>query len=147
MPGFASDEMELYIIRRVIVSMITPRDTRRYIDATGVDYGQDVVMPDYIDTSRCSEFFGIRCPHNIHVKGGRIAHVDRADPRHDPIGHLKKDVGVPYAAMAAAAGTVIGAIVTRNRKSGAVVGSLVGLGLGAMVDIAIHYKDSRRSRA
>ena len=63
---------------------------RRYIDSMNVPYGQNVILPEDIDTSECQKFFGTRCSHNVHVKGRRLAHVDRVDPRKDPIGHLKK---------------------------------------------------------
>ena len=115
---------------------MNPLEVRLYIDSRGVPYGQNVVLPDDVDTCRCQEFFGTRCPHNVHVKGRRLAHVDRVDPRRDPIGHLKKDVGVPYAAMTAFGGAVAGAAVAKNnRVAGAVGGGLAGLVLGAIADI------------
>ncbi len=121
--------------------MITPRDARRFIDSTGVDYGQDVVLPDCIDTSECQEFFGTRCPNNVHVKSDRTAHVDRVDPHNDPIGHLKDDVGVPYAVMAAPVGAAIGAVaMKRNRKNGALVGGITGLILGMIADAVDNPK-------
>ncbi len=122
--------------------MITPHDARRFIDSTGADYGQDVVLPDCIDTSECQEFFGTRCPDNVHVKSDRTAHVDRADPRDDPIGHLKYDVGVPYAVMAAPVGAMIGAAaMKRNRKNGALVGGTIGLVLGMVADTVNNSKN------
>ena len=120
---------------------MNPLEVRLYIDSRGVPYGQNVVLPDDVDACGCQEFFGTRCPHNVHVKGRRRAHVDRVDTRRDPIGHLKKDVGVPYAAMATLGGAVAGATVAgatvakNNRVSGAVGGGLAGLVLGAIADI------------
>lgn len=108
--------------------MISPYQARRYIASRRVPYGQNVALPGIVDTSECQEFFGTRCPHNVHVKGRRLAHVDRVDPRRDPIGHLKKDVGIPYAVMGGLAGAALGSV------PGLVAGSIVGL----TADIVSH---------
>ena len=116
--------------------MLTPKDARRYIESTNASYGDDVDLPFDIDTSECQEFFGTRCPNNVHVKNPRLAHVDREDPRKNPIGHLKKDVGVPYAAMTASVGAAIGASLAKgNRKKGAIIGGLLGIIPGVIVDV------------
>ena len=122
--------------------MINPKDARRYIESTNARYGEDVVLPDDIDTSDCREFFGTRCPYNIHVKNPRLAHIDRVDPRKNPIGHLKRDVRVPYAAMTATVGAAIGASLAKNnRKKGALIGGLLGIIPGVIVDVleSRHY--------
>lgn len=115
--------------------MMTPYEVREYIASRKVPYGQNIALPDDVDTSQCQEFFGTRCPHNVHVKGHRLAHVDRADPSTDPIGHLKKDVGVPYALMGSMAGAILGAVLMKNnRKEGVVLGSILGGFLGSIAD-------------
>ena len=76
-----------------------PYDVRKYIESTGVPYGENVTLPEDIDTNQCSDFFGTRCDHNVHAKGRRKAHIDRVDPRYNPAGHLKHDVGIPYTLM------------------------------------------------
>jgi len=117
--------------------MISPRDARDYIESQGIDFGQNVTTPDYIDTSNCEEFFGTRCDENVHVTGSKRAHLDRKDPRKDPLGHLKHDVGVPYSVMSTAAGGAIGAIVSKkNRKKGALIGGAFGLAIGIIADLA-----------
>lgn len=116
--------------------MITPREARSYIESQGVNFGQNVTLPDDVDTCNCDEFFGTRCDDNVHVTGSKRAHIDRKDPRHDPLGHLKHDVGVPYSVMSTAAGGAIGAIVSKkNRKKGALIGSAIGLGFGIIADV------------
>jgi len=123
--------------------MISPHGARRYVDRTGADCGQDVILPDDIDTSKCQEFFGMRCSDNVHVKGSRTAHVDRVDPRRNPIGHLKSDVGVPYAVMAGLGFAAIGAAMSRGDwKRGAAIGGVAGLFAGAVADAVDHYKNS-----
>ena len=119
-------------------------EVRRYIDRMGVPHGQNVVLPGDIDTSECQEFFGTRCHHNVHVKGRRLAHVDRVDPRKNPIGHLKKDVGIPYSVMTTPIGAAFGAVVSaNNRKTGAIVGGLIGFILGAVADNMTTRTDLR----
>lgn len=123
--------------------MISPRDVRRCINITGADYGQDVALPGDIGTSKCQEFFGMRCSDNVHVKGGRTAHLDRVDPRRNPMGHPKMDVGVPYAVMAALGFAAIGAAAARGDwKGGAAIGGVTGLFAGATADAVDHYKNS-----
>ena len=116
--------------------MISPYQARRYIASRRARYGQNVALPGIVDTNECQEFFGTRCPHNVHVKGPRFAHVDQADPRRDPIGHLKKDVGIPYAIMGGLAGAALGSV------PGLVVGSIVGLA----ADIASHMNATNSQR-
>ena len=115
--------------------MITPYEARKHIDRMGVPCGQNVPLPDDVDVSECQEFFGTRCSNNVHMKGRRLAHVDRADPRTDPIGHLKKDVGVPYALIGSAVGAILGAVLMKgDRKAGAALGSMAGGLLGSIAD-------------
>lgn len=126
--------------------MISPYEAREYIDNSGAPRGQNVALPDDVDTSQCQEFFGTRCPHNVHVKGSRLAHVDRVDPRRNPLGHLKHDVRVPYAVMGGLGGAAVGGLVNKNdRKKGAAVGSLVGFGVGLIMD-AIADQNSAQDR-
>ena len=127
--------------------MITPSEARKYIESTGVPYGQDVTLPDMVDTSRCQNFFGTRCDANVHIKGPMKAHIDRADPRYDPIGHLKKDVGVPYTVMGAGLGAGVGGLIANNnRKKGAAVGALVGGVAGLLADLlAEHNNESSQT--
>lgn len=121
--------------------MITPKDVRDQIEQNNISYGENVVFPDEIDTSNCSEFFGTRCSENVHVTGKRTAHVDQVDPRKNPIGHLKKDVGVPYALMTSIAGAALGAGLSKNnRKKGALAGALIGALPGAVFDILEKYE-------
>ena len=116
--------------------MITPKEARKHIEGTGAPYGCDVMLPDIIDTSNCQNFFGTRCDANVHVKGPRKAHIDRADPRYDPIGHLKKDVGVPYALMGVVLGAGVGGLVADGkRKKGAALGAFAGGAVGLLADL------------
>ena len=122
--------------------MITPNEARKYIESTGASYGQDVSLPDMVDTSGCQNFFGTRCDANVHVKDPMKAHIDRADPRHEPIGHLKKDVGVPYTVMGAGLGAGVGGLIAgNNRKKGAAVGALVGGVAGLLADWLAEHND------
>ena len=125
--------------------MITPKDVRERFEEQGIQYGDNMEFSDDIDTSDCEEFFGTRCPENVHVKGKRKAHVDRVDPRKNPFGHLKRDVGVPYAVMTSAAGSALGAALSKDRKKGAAVGGLAGALLGAVLDV-IDERHLSRSR-
>lgn len=126
--------------------MITPKEARKHIDYTGVPYGHNVVLPDDIDTSECQEFFGTRCSHNVHVKGHRVAHVDREDPRVNPIGHLVKDVGIPYASMTAPVGAALGAtLMSSDRKTGAAIGALCGLVVGMIIDWAENRRNTSKT--
>ena len=121
--------------------VMTPKEAREYIESTGAAYGQDVMLPDTIDTSSCQNFFGTRCDANIHIKGPMKAHIDRVDPRYDPIGHLKKDVGVPYTVIGSALGAGIGGLVAgNNRKKGAATGALIGGTMGLLADLLSDYK-------
>ncbi len=117
--------------------MMSPKDARLYIQSQGANYGQNVILPDHVDTCNCDEFFGTRCEYSVHVTGTKRAHIDRKDPRDDPVGHLKHDVGVPYSIMTTAAGVVIGALASKNnRKKGVLLGGLFGLGIGILADLA-----------
>jgi len=53
--------------------MISPRDARKYIEFQNVDFGQNVTLPDIVDTCNCEEFFGTRCDENVHVTGPKQA--------------------------------------------------------------------------
>lgn len=117
--------------------MISPRDARKYIEATNVNFGQNVTLPDIVDTCECEEFFGTRCDDNVHVTGHNRAHIDRRDPRKDSLGHLKHDVGIPYSAITTVAGITAGAVLFKNnRKKGAIICGLAGLAIGIIADLA-----------
>ena len=66
-----------------------------------------------------------------------MAHIDRMDPRRDPLGHLKKDVRVPYTAMGAVSGACLGAAIGKSKKATA-TGALIGALAGIALDIASH---------
>ncbi len=118
--------------------MFSPREASQYIKLERVSFGQDVTLPDDVDLRNCEEFFGTRCPNNIHVTGHRRAHVDRVDPRKNPLGHIKKDMGIPITLITTSAGASIGALVSKNnRKTGALVGGLFGLVVGLIADLAL----------
>ena len=118
-----------------------PYDVRKYIESTGVPYGENVTLPEDIDTNQCSDFFGTRCDHHVPVKGRRKAHIDRVDPRYNPASHLKHDVGIPYTLMGAAAGGGLGAIFGKDKKDAAVKGALIGGVLGLLGDVASTYSN------
>ena len=124
---------------------MTPDEVRRNIERLGTPYGENVTFAENIDTSSCSEFWGTRCPENVHVTGLNCAHVDRKDPRTDALGHLKHDVGVPYTAMGTAGGAALGAVAfPKNRKKGALIGAGVGSVLGIIADVVSYYNDKKK---
>lgn len=115
--------------------MISPRKVRRYIKKRGAGFGKNVLLPEKVDIRNCEEFFGTRCSYNVHVKGPKIAHIDKVDPRKNPLGHLKHDVGIPYTAITTSTGIVIGGLISKtNRKKGILVGGLLGLAIGIIAD-------------
>jgi hypothetical protein len=116
--------------------MISPIEAGNRIRRAGVPYGHNVNLNDDVDTSQCEEFFGTRCPGNVHVTGRETAHVDRVDPRRNPIAHLRKDVGIPYSVTSAASFAVLGALSSPdNRVSGAIEGGIFGFILGLAADV------------
>lgn len=124
---------------------MTPDQVRRDIERLGIQYGENVTFAENIDTSSCSEFWGTRCPENVHVTSSNCAHIDRKDPRYDPLGHLKHDVGVPYTAIGTAGGAAIGAIISpKNRKNGALIGASVGTALGLIADVVSYYNYKKK---
>ena len=136
-PRASSSHPHSYLYKAVQCRvMMTPYQARRYIAGRRAPYGQNVALPDDVDTSQCEQFFGTRCQYGIHVKDRRLAHVDRVDPRRDPIGHLKHDVGVPYAVMGGLAGAALGSV------PGMVAGSIMGL----TADIVSHLNATGSQR-
>lgn len=126
--------------------MISIRDARKHIESQNVNFGQNVTLPDIVDTCDCEEFFGTRCDENVHVTGSKQAHIDRNDPRQDPLGHLKYDVGVPYSLMGAAGGATIGSIIyKKDRKKGALYGAAIVGGIGLIADIVSAYNKQKTS--
>ena len=117
--------------------MISPIDARKYIEFQNVDFGQNVTLPDVVDVCECEEFFGTRCDENVHVTGHKRAHIDRRDPRQDPLGHLKHDVGIPYSALTTTAGIIVGTVLSKNNRiQGAIIGGFIGLVIGIIADSA-----------
>lgn len=124
--------------------MISPYDTSNFIKNSGARFGENVTLSNDIDISECEQFFGTRCPHNVHVKGKRKAHLDRKDPRYDPLGHLKHDVGIPYSLMGAAGGlTLGGTMYKKDRKKGALCGAAILGGIGLIADIVSAYRKQK----
>lgn len=124
---------------------MTPDEVRRDIESLGIPYGENVTFAENIDTSSCSEFWGTRCPENVHVTDSNRAHIDRKDPRYDPLGHLKHDVGIPYTAIGTAGGAALGAIAfPKNRKKGALVGASIGSALGIIADVVSYYNEKKQ---
>lgn len=122
---------------------MSPKDVKDYISFTGASFGQDVTLPGEIDTGSCSEFCGTRCPENVHVTGKNKAHIDRVDPRYDPLGHLKHDVGIPYTLIGTVGCATIGAAVyKKNRIKGAVYGGAIGTVVGFLVDLVSYYRSA-----
>ena len=105
---------------------ITIDEVNRIMKTMGVSYGTNVIFPEKIDTSLCRDFFGKRCPHNIHVIGEGLAHRDRADPRSDWRRHLDEDVGIPHEILPIGVGSGVGAVI------GALIGGKRGAGIGAI---------------
>ena len=111
--------------------LLTPCEASDRVIAMGAAFGQDVLLPEEIDVSQCEEYFGIRCVCNVLVKEPNKAHVDRVDPRLDGLGHIRRDVGIPYIAMTTPSLAAIGAIAfPKYRKEGAVVGGAIGFLVG-----------------
>jgi len=118
--------------------MITINKVNVVLKKKQVPYGLNVTLPLDIDTGKCEEFFGTRCPHNIHVTERRKAHRDRFDPRYYPIQHLERDVGIPFPLVTLSAGTLIGAVADeKDRVRGAVAGGLIGLAIGLIIEFLI----------
>jgi hypothetical protein len=116
--------------------MISPSEAKNRITKARVPYGTNVDVRDDVDVSQCENFFGTRCPGNVHVTGRRTAHVDRVDPRLNALAHLKWDVGVPYSVASAAGFAAIGALASpEDRLDGAIKGGIFGFLLGLAADI------------
>jgi len=79
----------------VVQDKITPREVATSLKAIGAPYGKHYEFPRDIDTSECAQFFGTRCPYNVHVTDKRIAHIDEYDPRHHPLEHIEEATGIP----------------------------------------------------
>jgi hypothetical protein len=121
-------------------------EVNRVIEMKKVPYGQDVTFPLEIDTTPCEEFFGKRCPYNIHVTGSRTAHKDRFDPRTYWREHLDYDVGIPHEVVTIGTPTFIGGLIGglldhEKPISGAVAGAMLGLICGFIIE-AITEKES-----
>jgi hypothetical protein len=119
---------------------ITIEEVNKIIETNNVPYGQDIILPFEIDTSPCEEFFGTRCPYNIHVTSSRSAHKDRFDPRFKWKEHLDYDVGIPHQiitiGMPTAAGTIIGGLLNRKKPlEGAIFGGILGFISGFLIEI------------
>lgn len=125
---------------------MSPKEVKDYISRLGVLHGKNVTLPDYVDTSSCSEFLGTRCPENVHVTGPNCAHIDKKDPRYDPLGHLKHDVGIPYTLIGTASGAALGATIFSNKKQGAKVGAVVGTLAGLLADIVSYYNKNKNNK-
>lgn len=127
--------------------MMSPRDVRKYIESQNVNFGQNVTLPDVVDVCECEEFFGTRCDENVHVTGPNQAHVDRKDPRQNPLGHLKHDTGIPYSFIGAAGGSALGGIIyKKDRKKGALYGGAILGGIGLIADIVSAYREQKTSQ-
>ena len=100
--------------------------------------GKDVIFPLEIDTTKCEEFFGIRCPYNIHVTGKKTAHRDRFDPRYHWKEHLDYDVGIPHELVSigipAIAFALAGALMDSKGIRGALLGGMLGLVIGICIE-------------
>lgn len=78
-----------------IYEVYTELDSR--IKRGDIDYCQDLIFTQPIDTRGCQEYFGTRGPNGVHVTGRNTAHLDRRDPRVDALGHILEDVLPPIA--------------------------------------------------
>jgi len=116
-------------------------EVNRWIETKKVPYGQDVVFPVEIDATPCEEFFGKRCPYNIHVTENRRAHKDRFDPRLKWKEHLDYDAGIPHEVVTIGIPTLISALIgglmdckkpARGAATGAIIGSICGLFIEAI---------------
>jgi hypothetical protein len=115
-------------------------EVNRLIEVKKMPYGQDVIFPLEIDTTPCEEFFGKRCPYNIHVTGSRRAHKDRFDPRFKWKEHLDYDVEIPHEVVTigipTSIGTLIGGLADREKPTrGAIVGGMLGFICGVFIEI------------
>ncbi len=117
--------------------MLTIDEVDKIIREKKVPHGLNVTFTEEIDTSSCTDFFGKRCPYNIHVTGINRAHKDRVDPTYDWKRHLDEDVGIPHEvvplSIGAGAGSAIGALV--GGKRGAAIGAILGSLAGAFFEI------------
>ena len=75
--------------------MIQPIEVANSLNSISAPYGKNYEFPLDIDTSECSQFFGIRCPYNVHVTDKRIAHIDEFNPRYNLLEHIKEVTGIP----------------------------------------------------
>ena len=115
-------------------------EVNKIIKKTGIPYGVNAIFPEEIDTSPCEDYFGKRCPHNIHVTGKKMAHKDRADPRYNWRKHVDEDLKIPHEVLpiciGSGMGAAIGALVDKNRRRGAGIGAILGAIAGAFFEIA-----------
>ncbi|MEM2338396.1 MAG: hypothetical protein QXZ47_05645 [Candidatus Bathyarchaeia archaeon] len=120
----------------------TIEEVNRIIEVKRVPYGKDIILPLKINTAPCEEFFGKRCPYNIHVTGERTAHKDRFDPRYYWKEHLDHDVMVPHEILTIGiptiAGVTVGALLdNKNRTRGALIGGFFGFISGILCEILL----------
>ncbi len=126
---------------------MSPNEVRDYLDRIGAAFGQNVTLPDDVDTSSCSQFWGTRCPENVHVTGKNMAHIDRVDPRSDLLGHLKHDVGIPYTLIGTVGCAALGAAAfSNNRTQGAKVSAALGFLGGLIADIVSYYNSNKNNK-
>ena len=94
-----SFEFDKYgIMLLVVITMedkIRPKEVASWLKAIGASCGEHYQFPRDIDTSECGEFFGTRCPYNVHVTDKRKAHIDKFDPRYYPLEHFEEATGIP----------------------------------------------------
>ena len=116
--------------------MLSPCEASDYIRSQRVPHGQNVMLPDPVDSTQCEQFFGLRCDCNLHLKNPRLAHLDRVDPRNDALGHLIQDVKVSRSVISTPIGATLGALLDqKNRGRGALIGGFFGLLGGIIADV------------
>ena len=74
---------------------ITPKEVASWLKAIGASCREHYQFSRDIDTSECGEFFGTRCPHNVHVTDKHRVHIDRFDPRYHTLEHIEEATGIP----------------------------------------------------
>lgn len=116
---------------------ITIGEVEGIIRERRIPFGENIAFSNEIDTSPCKDFFGKRCPHNIHVIERKKAHKDKFDPRCDWKKHLDEDVGIPHEVVPLSIGTGVGAAIGAlvQGKRGAGIGGIVGFIAGCIYEI------------